>query len=158
VITVKVEGLDQLLKALEELPKELHKGPLRSAVSAGAKIAQDEARRLAPIGEARFIKVNKQKTPIQPGTLRRAIYRTRSREGSSSVQEMQIVGIRYGKRYQRRGLDAWYWRFIEFGTRRMPGRPFLRPAFYHTHDKQIEALRTRLAKAIATAAAKLRRR
>lgn len=156
MIEVKVKGLDQLQKALEELPKELHKGPLRAAASAGAKVVQDEAKRRAPIGEARYIK--KTNKTIVPGTLRRAIYRTRSRSGSNADQEAQIVGIRYGKKYQRRGLDAWYWRFIEFGTRTIQKSPFIRPAFDETKDRQIEAIRTRLAKAIETAAAKLRRK
>lgn len=170
MVELKIEGLAELRKALLELPKELHKGPLRAAVSAGAGVVQKKARELAPSGE---------------GTLKRAIYRTRSREGSSAVQEMAIVGIRYGKRYRRRGLDAWYWRFIEFGTKRHairtragvladadrnlvfgrtvqhPGvkmQPFLRPAFEQTKDAQVETLRARLAKAIERVADKLKRR
>jgi HK97 gp10 family phage protein len=141
MIELKIEGLDELRRALLQLPKELRKGPLRSAVSAGARIVQRKAAELAPIDE---------------GTLKKAIYRTRSREGSSSVQEMAIVGVRYGKRFRRRGLDAWYWRFIEFGTRKMRARPFMRPAFEQTKPEQLEAIRKRLGAAIERAAAKLR--
>ena len=141
MIEIQVEGLDKLRRALLELPKELHKGPLRASVSAGAKVVQKQAALLAPIDE---------------GTLKKAIYRSRSREGSSSVQEMAIVGVRYGKRFRRRGLDAWYWRFIEFGTRKMRARPFMRPAFEQTKREQIEAIRDRLAKAIERAADKLK--
>jgi len=140
-IQVKIEGLDELKKALDQLPKELHKGPLRSAVSAGAKVVQERARTLAP---------------EDTGTLKRAIYRTRSREGSSAVQEMAIVGIRYGRRFRKRGLDAWYWRFLEFGTSKMQAQPFLRPAFDSTIQQQIEAIKVRLAKAIERAAEKLK--
>lgn len=160
---VKVEGLSELLKALEALPVELHKGPLRSAVAAGAKVVQDEAKRLAPRSERSYLRtINGRKQRIAPGTLQRAIYRTRSRDLSvqigAAVQEAYIVGVRYGKKYQRRGLDAWYWRFVEFGTRNMTPHPFLRPAFHQTKDRQIEAMRVRLAKAIERAANKLRRR
>jgi HK97 gp10 family phage protein len=141
MITVKIEGLDKLKEALEQLPKELQKGPLRSAVSASAKVVQDRARELAS---------------EDTGTLKRAIYRTRSRSGSSAVQETAIVGVRYGRPYRRRGLDAWYWRFLEFGTRKMAARPFLRPAFDTTKEKAVDVMKERLLKAIDRAAAKLR--
>lgn len=139
---VKVEGLSELLRALKELPKELHKGPLRAAVSAGIKVVQKQAI------------IN---APMDKGTLKRAIYRTRSRDGSSRVQEMGIVGVRYGKKHRKKGRDAWYWRFLEFGTIHIAARPFLRPAFEQTKSAQIEALRIKLAKSIERVAAKLNR-
>lgn len=142
-ITIQVEGLKELNAALQALPEELRAGPLRRAVSAAAQVVQEQAWVNAPIDE---------------GTLRRAIYRARDKENSSAVQETYIVGVRYGRRYRRRRMDAWYWRFLEFGTSRMPADPFLRPAFDATHDRQIEALRARLARAIELAAAKLARR
>lgn len=141
MIEMKIEGLSELRKALLELPQELRKGPLRSAVSAGAKVVQDRARANAP---------------VDSGTLRRAIYRTRSKSQSSAVQETAIVGIRFGKKYQKRKQDAWYWRFIEFGTSKLPANPFMRPAFDTTKTGQIQAIATRLAKGIARAAAKVR--
>ena len=141
MIDMKIEGLEELRKALSELPKEMHRGPLRSAVSAAAAVVQKQAR---------------QSAQVDTGTLKRAIYRTRSRAGSSSVQEMAIVGVRFGRQYRRRNQDAWYWRFLEFGTSKMPSKPFLRPAFESTKQQQIEVLKTRLAKAIERAAAKLK--
>lgn len=142
MVKVEVQGLAELMKAMQELPKELHKGPLRSAVGAGAKVVQDAAKGLAPRDE---------------GTLQKAIYRTRSRSESSAVQETAIVGVRFGRRYRRRGQDAWYWRFIEFGTVKMAARPFLRPAFETTKAEQLKVLQERLKKAIERAAAKVRK-
>lgn len=150
MIKAHVEGLDVLRRALLELPKELHKGPLRAAVSAAAKVVQDQAI------------VN---APEQSGTLKRAIYRTRSNEASSSVQESFIVGVRQGKKFQSRrrksgvmsaNRDAFYWRFLEFGTVKMAAKPFLRPAFDETKWRAVEAMRLRLAAAIQRAAMKLR--
>lgn len=144
---MKIEGLDKLHKALMELPKELHRGPLRSAVSAAAKVVQDQA------------KVNIRNSPsIETGALLKAVYRTRSRSGSSPVQEMQIVGVRSGRRKSDRskGIGAPYWWHVEYGTSHMSAEPFMRPAFDTTIPKQIEALRVRLAKAIERAAAKLK--
>lgn len=149
MITVRVEGLTELRKALLELPKELQRGPLRSAVSAGAKVIQQQA-----IANA----------PEDTGVLKRAIYRTRSRSGSSPVQEMHVVGWRSGWKYQARrtkkgklttNRDAWYGRFIEFGTSKMAARPFLRPAFDTTKERAVVAIVEKLRAAIARAAAKL---
>jgi HK97 gp10 family phage protein len=141
VIEVKVEGLDELRRALIQLPKEIQQKHLRASVSAGARVVQQKARELAP---------------EDTGTLRRAIYRTRSREGSSSEQEMAIVGVRYGRKYRRRKMDAWYWRFHEFGTSKMQARPFIRPAFDTTIQNQIDAIAARLKFGIDKAVALLK--
>jgi HK97 gp10 family phage protein len=137
----EVKGLAELQQALMALPEELRQGPLRSSVSAAAKVVQDAARANAP---------------VDTGTLQKAIYRTRSKSGSSVVQEMAIVSIRYGKRFRKRGLDAWYWIFKEFGTSKKAAQPFLRPAFDSTKDRQLETLRERLARGIQRAAEKVR--
>lgn len=142
MIDMKVEGLADLLKALNELPKELHRGPLRSAVSAAAKVVQDEA---------------KANAPVDTGVLQKAIYRTRSRSGSSRVQETAIVGVRFGRKYRKRGMDGFYMPWVEFGTSKMAARPFMRPAFDTTKTQQLEAMKTRLARAIQRAAKKLAR-
>lgn len=142
-VTVEVTGLKELNDALLQLPKELQAGPLRRAVSAAAQVVQQQAAENAPVDD---------------GVLRKAIYRARDKENSSAVQETYIVGVRYGRRYRRRGMDAWYWRFIEFGTSKLAAMPFLRPAFDATHERQIEAMRLRLARAIEIAANKLAKR
>jgi HK97 gp10 family phage protein len=133
--------LDELRARLLELPKELQKGPLRSAVSAGAKVVQDKAKELAPLDE---------------GTLKRSIYRTRSRSLSSAVQETHVVGVRYGRQYRRRGQDAWYWRFLEFGTSKLAARPFLRPAFDQMKVEAVMEIKNKLALAIERSVLKLR--
>lgn len=153
-ISMKVEGLAELHAALKALPVALQAGPLRRAVRDGAVVVQKAAQVRAPVAEAAYVKQNK---TIQPGTTRRAIYIARSRENSSRVQEAYIVGIRYGKRYRKRGLDAWYWRFLEFGTSKMVARPFMRPAFQATRAEQVEAMRLRLATDIERIAKKIQR-
>lgn len=140
MIEVKVEGLAELNKALQQLPKELQKGPLRAAVNGAASVVQKQAKANAPIDD---------------GVLKKAIYRTRSKSASSAVQETAIVGVRFGRRYRRRGQDAWYWRFIEFGTKNQTARPFIRPAFESTKQAQLAMMQKRLTAAIKRAAKKL---
>lgn len=142
-VTMKVEGLDALRNALLRLPGELQKGPLRRAVAATAKVVQQQA-----IDNA----------PEDTGVLKKSVYRAHDKANSSGVQEAYIVGVRYGKRFRKRGQDAWYWWHVEFGTSRAAAHPFMRPAFDNTHEAQIEAMRKTLAKGIDDAVAKLVKR
>ena len=47
--SVRVEGLDQLARALKELPQRVARNGLRAAVYAGAKVIRDEAKLQAPV-------------------------------------------------------------------------------------------------------------
>ena len=159
MMTVNITGLKELQQALNQLPLEIQKRPLRSAVSAGAKVIVDEAKRLAPQGET--------------GNLRKALYRYRSRSQSSRGQETFLVGVRKGKknyvdsaknrRLNRVGKkytvegEAFYWRFVEFGTSKMPARPFLLPAFESKKNQAVETIKNRLAVAIENTAKKMKK-
>jgi HK97 gp10 family phage protein len=160
MMTMRIDGLKELQNALKELPKEIQKRPLRSAVSAGAKVIADEAIKKAPQGET--------------GNLRKSIYRYRSRRQSTTGKETFLVGVRkgkakfvdnsrnrrlgrVGKTYQTQG-EAYYWRFVEFGTSSQPARPFLRPAFENSKERAVQVMKERLGKAIETQARKLARK
>lgn len=157
MISVKIDGLKELQKALEQLPKEIQGRPLRSAVSAAAKVVVDDVKSRVPVGET--------------GNLKTAVYRYRSRRNSATGRETFFVGIRQGKAqykdtaYNRRkgrvgksyktAGEAYYWRFLEFGTAKMQARPFLRPAFEAQKSRAVEVMKERLGKAIQTQAKKL---
>jgi HK97 gp10 family phage protein len=156
---IKVEGLKELQEALKALPAEIQKRPLRSAVSAGAKVIVDEAKRRAPQGET--------------GNLRKALYRYRSRSQSGTGKETFLVGVRKGKkqyadtaknrRLSRVGKkytvegEAFYWRFLEFGTSKMAARPFLRPAFESKKMEALDTIKKKLAEAIDRTAKRLKK-
>ena len=149
MITVKVDGLKELQKALEELPRQIQQKPLRSAVAAGAKVILDEA---------------KNRVPVNTGNLQKSLYRYRSRKMSTVGKETYLVGVRKGKgvygdtrlnrrlgrvgrKYTTQG-EAFYWRFIEFGTSKISARPFLRPAFEAGKGDAVNEIKNRLRKAI----------
>lgn len=73
MMTVKIDGLEQLKKALNQLPVDIQQRALRSAVSASAKVVVDAAIQKAPAGET--------------GNLKKAIYRYRSRSESGTGRE-----------------------------------------------------------------------
>lgn len=91
---VRIEGLADLHKLLQELPAKLEANVLRGGMRAGAKVIEQEARRLAPVG-----------TGNGSGDLRASVRASvRSRNGKVEAT------IKAG------GKKAWYARLVEFGT------------------------------------------
>ena len=146
--SVQIQGLDALAKALKELPDRVAKNGLRAAVYAGAKVIRDEA---------------KLQALVATGTLKRAVILKQIPELSSKNKQTFFVTVRQGKKYRKQGKkgnlsqDAWYWRFVEFGTVKMSARPFLRPAFDMKKNDALTAIKTRLAERIEQAARELKK-
>lgn len=142
---MKLQGFKELADAMRELPKQVAKNALRSAVNAGASEIRKEARTRAP---------------KKSGTLKRALYQKQIREESSQYKQVFYVGVRAGptrgkdgkKDYSR---DAWYWRFVEFGTSKMAAKPFLRPAFESKKQAAVSAIGKKLDERIQKAAREL---
>ncbi|NCV88474.1 MAG: HK97 gp10 family phage protein [Oxalobacteraceae bacterium] len=142
---VSIEGLAQLDRALRELPQRIANRGLRASVYAGAKVIRDEARSRAP-------KAAQSLGPKQPppGTLKRSVMMKHIRELSGSGRQTFYVLVRQGRKYRNQGRrgnlsqDAWYWRFVEFGTRKMRARPFLRPALEFRRREAVDAIKERL--------------
>ena len=156
--SVQVQGLDQLAKALRELPQRVARNGLRAAVYAGAKVIRDEAKLQAPVATGDL-------GANQPprGTLKRSVIMKQIPELSGAQKQTFFVTVRHGKKYRKQGKkgnlsqDAWYWRFVEFGTVKMSARPFLRPAFDMKKHEAVTAIKTRLAQRIEQAAQKLKK-
>ena len=156
--SVQVQGLDQLAKALRELPQRVARNGLRAAVYAGAKVIRDEAKLQAPAATGDL-------GPNQPppGTLKRSVIMKQIPELSGAQKQTFFVTVRHGKKYRKQGKkgnlsqDAWYWRFVEFGTVKMSARPFLRPAFDMEKHEAVTAIKTRLAQRIEQAAQELKK-
>ena len=157
--TVKIEGLAELGKALRELPDRVAKNGLRVSVYAGAKVVRDEARARAPKAQQPF---GPNKPP--PGTLKRSVIMKHIPGLSSLTRQTFFVTVRHGKKYRKQGKkgnlsqDAWYWRFVEFGTRKMRAQPFLRPALEAKRREAGQAMKDRLSERIEMEASKLSRK
>ena len=154
---MQVKGAAELVKLLNELPARIARNGLRNAVYAGAKVVRDEAKSRAPKAAEAI--------PNQPppGTLKRSVIMKHIPELSSLTRQTFFVTVRHGKKYRKQGKkgnlsqDAWYWRFVEFGTVKMSARPFLRPAFDMKKNDALTAIKTRLAERIEQAASELKK-
>lgn len=135
---VRVEGLRELREALmKTIPENMQGKVLQKALSPAANIVVRAARLMAP---------------KDTGRLSRAIFAMRSRRNSNGVFEERIVKVRYGKSQQKKNRDAFYWRFVEFGTKFMPAKPFMRPAFDRNRGRLVPVIRDSLAKSLREAA------
>ena len=152
---VNLTGFKELREALLKLPKEIQGKPLASAVGAAAKVVQEEAKKNAPINS---------------GELRDNIVRYKAKKYTNAYQVTYHVGMKkewklffdnaknrragkVGKKYSRDKI--YYWRFHEFGTVKMPAKPFFRPAFESTKSEQLDTMEKGLANAIEKARKKL---
>ena len=159
VETVRIEGLAQLDRALRELPDRVANRGLRASVYAGAKVIRDEARAQAPKAAQ---SLGSKQPP--PGTLKRSVIMKQIPELSSLTRQTFFVTVRHGKKFRKQGKkgnlsqDAWYWRFVEFGTRKMRARPFLRPALEAKRREAVQAMKDRLSERIEQEAKNLYRK
>jgi len=122
-VRMEIQGLAELERKMRQLGPKLAKNALRSAVNAGAQIIKKEAQARAPVHTGKLKK--------------KAIYVTRSREESTATKQAYKVGVRMGRKEQKKGRDAFYWWYLEFGTKFVKKMPFLAPAF---EAKKLQAL------------------
>lgn len=131
VLSVKLDGVEDLKIALAEASVHIRTRAVRSALREAGKVIQAAARAAAPV-----LKVpSKTRTP---GTVKRNVVVRASKFARAAGDEgvyINVRGIRGRARVKKLGKggaknpnDPYYWRFLEFGTRKMAARPFLRPS------------------------------
>lgn len=144
MMTVQVKGLAELSRDMRALGPKISLRALRSALGAGAKVVkQDIVARV----------------PVKTGRLQRAVYVKRMNKPNPFMERF-IVGIRSGKAMQKRDLDAWYWKFFEFGTKErfhkngksvgsIAKRSFVVPAFETKKEQALARIKEVLTRKIA---------
>lgn len=129
-LQVRLEGIDELARVMDQLPKKIRQKAVRGALREAGKVIQSAARLAAPVLQAPT-------ATRKPGTVKRAISVRASKFARQKGMEGVFVSVRplRGARTKRLGRagaknpnDPYYWHFLEFGTRKMSARPFMRPA------------------------------
>lgn len=98
-ITVKT-NLPDFKRQMAEFGLAFQQRAVRAASNAAAQV---------------FKKLVIQKAPEDTGLLRRSIYVARSRSRSTKGKEVYAVSFRKGKRAAKKGVDAFYGKFLEAG-------------------------------------------
>lgn len=127
-VETTLTGFDELAAKLREIPIALRKRVLRNALAAGARVVRDDAKRNAPVLHLG----SSLKAPYRkPGTVRAAIRVRTSKQARRGGDVGVYVNVKPAKAAGRGAQsrnDPFYWRFLEFGTKKMAARSFLRPA------------------------------
>lgn len=123
----EVQGLPELKRALRALPDELRQGALRGGVDDAADVLLGQAELNVPkgatlqlMGSLAAVPVRK---PRKPSEVRTTVGTTK---------------------------EGYYGAFIEYGTSKMPARPWLRPALHAAAPRAIAAATDRVRRSFET--------
>lgn len=141
---VEIKGLSELMRALQELPKAVEQKCLKVAVMTGANVIKRAAADLVV-----------RRTGLVAKAVRIAFNKKESAPGKSVFHV--FVSRKVKVKREKRTYDAFYWRFLEFGTVKMAAKPFMRPAFDSTSREAAEVIKGKLAERIEIEAARLGR-
>lgn len=114
---VEVQNPQALLDAFNAFDDDSMESVLRQAAVAGARLFFTETKLRAPVGKSTF----ERKRDHPPGFLRDHIIIAYDDEVSVPGRIASYI-VTWSK-------EAFYGRFVEFGTSKMAANPFLRPAF-----------------------------
>lgn len=143
-VSVKIDGLNQLGKAMRNLGRKTSNRIAVKAMRQGGAIVREQARDNAPVLQ--------QKVPHRKaGTLKKAIRsRTKIKRNGKTETIIWVKGLskkQIGKFKDKSGQsgranpnDPYYWRFVEFGTSKMAPKPFMRPAFEQSKQRAAQAI------------------
>lgn len=167
-VTIKVEGLQQLGESLRGLAREVQQKAARAATAAAARVIRKAAQANAPV-DSGALKAGIVIKRIPPGessltsehivtvsTRQMRKYAAKSRaaivELEGPIRSVNVNGrkVRNQKLLARKEEfedlgDFFYAKFLEFGTVKMPARPFMQPAFAQNKSQAVEAAKKVLA-------------
>lgn len=144
---IRVQGMDDLKAALAEIPSTLRKKVLIKALRAGAKVVLQAARQSVPILQSespyrtkgllkKRLTVRTSRVARQSGNVG-VFVNVKPADGAKyKTTVTDVLGFKVRRRFLKKAsqrgasskLDPYYWKFVEFGTRKMSARPFLQPA------------------------------
>lgn len=153
-ITVEVEGLKDLERALDDLQRPAAKALIRRSLMKAAKTFAEHAQDFAPDGDTGDLGDS-----IQASTKltkrQQFLHRRFAGDSRSSVE------VFVGPVYQDQKYGAFYGHLQEFGTAHHAAQPFMRPAWISGRDQILKDLsrimREEIKKAIARAERKAAR-
>ena len=130
-LSIELRGFQELAQKLQELPNAITADLLEAALKGGAKIGRDAAAVNAPRDPASGKHMGDH-----------IVVRTIEKDGVHAV-----VGIAPQGWSPEKGKGEgpfFYWRFFEYGTSKMPARPFMRPAIDENRDAITQAVADKL--------------
>lgn len=142
-VDIKVQGLKELGQQMDKLDKKVRNRIARAATAAGARHIRDTAKAMVPVdtGQLKQNIVVKKFRDRQPD---KTLY------GIGLISKESTYGdTKTNRRKGRAGKSYWtdkayYGHMVEFGTRKMPAQPFLRPALETQKEQTVAVVKKRL--------------
>lgn len=156
----EVEGLGELLKTLQALPKEIVSvkgGPVRAGLRKAGQVWQ----RAAKENIDRIVaEPNKDGRPsVSTGTLKKAVIVSRDPNPQrSGANERVLVRLRRKDRAPNGASVHAYGGMLEFGNEKVPAKPWLRPVVPEKSSEALNVFIVETRKAIDRAVKKARRK
>lgn len=113
----------ELARAVERMPDKVLQKVLRASVARGVNVIRDALKAAAPVLSA------DDHGPHPPGLLKKSIIARVLRTRKNDRIRGGILILK----------DAFYWRFVEYGTKRMRPHPFIRPTAAKTLPLAVKA-------------------
>ena len=152
MVSVKVDGMQEVLKKLNKLPDKVQNSLLTGAIRAGAKLVADEAKKNVSVKTAHLKKsigVRKKRSKMKTmvwfvvAPVSTTLWRFQDIHSQKHYN--------YGKTLEF-GRSSWE---IEHGSSVYPAKPYMRPAFESKGEEAIDATRKYMIKRFSKEIAKL---
>ena len=125
-IQVKIDGADELIRLLKQVPRTVGTKHMRRAIRQGIVKIRQTIKATAPIrsrAESRGVRRGQKQS--KPGRLRRLV-RVKGRRGKRGYLKVSLIYPTIGDSDNPK--NAFYWRFVEEGTRNMQKNPYIQRA------------------------------
>lgn len=136
---MEVEGFDELSRKLEKLPAKVFNKTIQSATTSAIREGAKQIRKDAPRG--------KYVTSVQKKYGYKKLHKS-----------IGVKRLKPQKKYERAASihtgNAFWVRFIEFGTRYLPAKPFFAKAFRNSEQAILQKLEQKIGDAIEKEAMK----
>ena len=133
-VELEIEGFEAVTKRFHALEKGSQTRVLSPALKEGAKVVHKKSKELAPVGKK--IKGNKK---YKPGRLKKSLKVKKGKRSRRFVAWYIQTGTR-DKLGIPRDESSYYPMSLEYGTRYMKARPYLRPALKLTRTPAMRAV------------------
>jgi HK97 gp10 family phage protein len=134
---IELTGFEELDRAFKVIPPKLRRKALRTAMRRGIVLIRDEVKQTAPIRQSTKVIKYQDGVRPKPGRLRRLV-RVKPRRPKRGYMKVSLLYPTQGAGNDPK--NAFYWRFIEFGTRHFPARAYIRRATSKNFGKVVQTI------------------
>lgn len=135
-----MQGLSDLVQAFAQLKKQASGAPARKVTAAGAAVVKKAIKQRAAqqptLADAPFVREGK---VVQPGAIARAVVSKYIADSGAASQHIVAIASNPGN-----GHIGQVAKYLEFGTVKMPPKPFVRPAVQASAGAAVAAMQAAL--------------